>query len=198
MAVNRIAVIGAETKGRGISFLSALAGFETTLEDVRPEVLGQAMDWLRRTFDESVEKGAISSEEARRALGRVRVVGGVEEACDADLVIEAGAEEMELKIELFGMFDKFSRANAILATSSPSLSVAEMAEVTQRPERCIGMRFLEPVPEPGRIELVRAPETSEETVEACREVGRRMGKDVETLGESFRSAAGGARQKPKL
>lgn len=203
MAVSRIAVIGAGTTGRGIAYISVLGGFETTLEDIRPEALGQAMDWLRRTLDESVQKGKISSEMALRALARVRVAGSVEEACDADLLIEAGPEEMELKTELFGMFDKFSRANAILATSSLSLSVAEMAAVTQRPERCIGMRFLEPVAETGRIELVRAPETSEETLEACRNVGRRMGKDVETVGEPSRSMAGGpatreARQEPKL
>ncbi|HVB99263.1 MAG TPA: 3-hydroxyacyl-CoA dehydrogenase NAD-binding domain-containing protein [Candidatus Dormibacteraeota bacterium] len=190
MAVNRISVVWAGSMGRHIACAAALGGFETTIEDVRPRVLEQAMDWLRRTLDEGVAQGRISVEEARRALALLHAAGHMEEAADADLVIEAGPEEMELKTELFGMLDKFTRARTILATSTRSLLVADMAAITQRPERCIGMRFLEPALEARRLELVRAPETSEETVEACREVGRRMGKDVVTLDEL--PAAGGA------
>jgi 3-hydroxybutyryl-CoA dehydrogenase len=183
MRVRRIAVIGAGTIGRGIACLAALSGFETILEDIRPQTLEQAMNWMRRTIEGSAQKGATSCEEARLALGRVRLAGRVEEACDADLVIETGPEEMELKTELFGMLDKFARANTILATTSPSLSVAEMAAVTQRPELCIGMRFFDPVTETGGLDLVCTSETSDETLDACRDVGRRMAKDVKTLGE---------------
>lgn len=176
MQVNRIAVIGAGPIGRGIAYLSAMGGFETTLEDVRAQMLDQAMDWVGRKVDGCVQRGEIQADGARQTLARLRTAGGVEDAADADLVIEAGAEEMELKIELFGMLDKFARAGTILATTSRSLPVAEMAAVTQRPERCIGMRFFDSEPGENRVELVRGPQTSEETLEACGEVGRRMGK----------------------
>jgi 3-hydroxybutyryl-CoA dehydrogenase len=178
MSVKRIGVIGAGDLGRSIAWLAILGGFETTVEDIRPEALAQGVDWIRRRLDQKVEQGAIPADEAARALARLRTADRVEEVGDADLVIEAGAEEMELKIELFGILDKFARAEAILASASHSLPIAEMAEVTQRPERCIGMRFGEPFAETKRIELVCGPATSEETVATCREVGRRMGKET--------------------
>ncbi len=181
MTVKRISVIWAEMTGRDMAYASALGGFDTTIEDIRPRVLREAMEWLRRKLDEDVERGRISDEEARQAWTRLHAAGHVEEIADADLVIEAGPEEMELKTELFGMLDKFARARTILATSTRSLPVADMAAITQRPERCIGMRLGDGTPEARRLELVRAPQTSEETIEACREVGRRMGKDVVTL-----------------
>jgi 3-hydroxybutyryl-CoA dehydrogenase len=205
MAVNRIAVISAGITGRGIAYVSAVSGFETTIEDIRPLALEQAMDWIRRTIEATVERGDISAEQARQALARVHTAGRVEDAADADLVIDAGPEDMELKTELFGMLDKFARAATILATSSASLSIAEMAEVTQRPERCVGMRFFDPVPEMKRIELIRGPETSQETLEACRDVGQRMSKEVVTLGVSPEPATarisrpiGRGKQKGKL
>lgn len=184
MAVNRIAVIGAGTMGRGIAYVSALGGYRTILEDVREPALAQAMEWMKRAFDEGVERGKVAAGDAKAALGRVHTASRVEDAADADLVIEAAPEDTELKIELFGMFDKFTRAEAILASNTSSLSITEIAAVTQRPERCIGMHFFNPVPKMKLLELVRALETSEETLAECREVGRRMGKEVVTVRES--------------
>jgi 3-hydroxybutyryl-CoA dehydrogenase len=184
MTVNTIAVIGAGTMGRGIAYVSALGGYETVLEDVRREMLDQAMTWMQKAFDQGVERGKISADDAKNALARVRTVGRVEEAADADLVIEAAPEDIELKIELFGMFDKFTRAETILATNTSSLSITEMAAITQRPELCVGMHFFNPVPKMKLLELVRALDTSEPTLAACAEVGRRMGKEVVTVRES--------------
>ena len=184
MPVNTIAVIGAGTMGCGIAYVSALGGYETVLEDVRREMLDEAMNWMRKAFEQGVERGKVSAEDAAKALARVRTVGRVEEAADADLIIEAAPEDIELKIELFGMFDKFTRANTILATNTSSLSITEMAAITQRPELCVGMHFFNPVPKMKLLELVRALETSEATLAACREVGARMGKEVVTVRES--------------
>jgi 3-hydroxybutyryl-CoA dehydrogenase len=184
MPVNTIAVIGAGTMGRGIAYVSALGGYQTVLEDVRREMLDEAMTWMKKAFDQGVERGKVSADDARQALARVRTVGRVEEATDADLVIEAAPEDIELKIELFGMFDKFTRAETILATNTSSLSITEMAAITQRPELCVGMHFFNPVQKMKLLELVRALDTSEETLAACREVGRRMGKEVVTVRES--------------
>jgi 3-hydroxybutyryl-CoA dehydrogenase len=184
MAVNTIAVIGAGTMGRGIAYVSALGGYQTILEDVREPALTEALEWMRRSFAEGVERGKVSPEDAKAALGRVRTAPRVEDAADADLVIEAAPEDTELKIELFGMFDKFTRADTILASNTSSLSITEIAAITQRPERCVGMHFFNPVSKMKLLELVRALETSQETLDACREVGRRMGKEVVTVRES--------------
>src|SRR5579884_1727698 len=170
MDVKTIAVIGAGTMGRGIAYVSALGGYQTLLEDVRPQMLDQAMDWMRQAFAEGVDRGKLTAEDARAALARVRTAGRVDEAADADLVIEAAPEDIELKIELFGMFDKFTRADTILATNTSSLSITEMAAVTQRPDRCVGMHFFNPVPKMKLLELVRALETSDQTLDTCREV----------------------------
>ncbi len=91
---------------------------------------------------------------------------------------------MELKLEIFTLFDKFAKPNAILASNTSSLSIAEMAAMTYRPELCVGMHFFNPVPKMRLIEMVRAPKTSDETVATCREVGRRMGKEVVVVKES--------------
>ena len=184
MPVNTIAVIGAGTMGRGIAYVSALGGYDTILEDVRPEILAEATAWIRRAFEEGVARGKVSAAEAQSALDRLRTAARVEEASDADLVIEAAPEDIELKIELFGIFDKFTRAETILATNTSSLSITEMAAITQRPELCVGMHFFNPVPKMKLLELVRALETSDATLAACREVGVRMGKEVVTVRES--------------
>ncbi len=184
MNVKTIAVIGAGTMGRGIAYAAALAGYDTILEDVRPQALEGALAWIRRALEEGVARGKVEAEDARAALVRLRTAARVEDAADADLVIEAAPEEMELKTELFGMLDKFTRAETILATNTSSLSIAEMAGVTHRPQLCVGMHFFNPVPKMKLIELVRAAETSEATLAACREVARRMGKEVVTVRES--------------
>ncbi len=184
MPVNIIAVIGAGTMGRGIAYVSALGGYDTILEDVRPEVLAEATAWIRGAFEEGVVRGKVSAADVQSALGRLRTAARVEEASDADLIIEAAPEDIELKIELFGMFDKFTRAETILATNTSSLSITEMAAITQRPELCVGMHFFNPVPKMKLLELVRGLETSDATLAACREVGVRMGKEVVTVRES--------------
>jgi 3-hydroxybutyryl-CoA dehydrogenase len=162
--IQTIAVIGAGDLGREIALASLLAGCRTILEDVSDSRLRQAVDWI----------GNLSAE----ARSRLRTASKIEEAVrEADLIIEAVAEEMEMKIEMFTIFDKFAKPDAIFASSSPSISIAELAAVTFCPERCIGMRFVS-VPWKNTLDLVYAPQTSEETVARCREVGRRMGKEI--------------------
>jgi 3-hydroxybutyryl-CoA dehydrogenase len=109
----------------------------------------------------------------------------VQEVCrEADFLIEAVPEEMELKLELYTLFDKFAKPEAVLASNTSSLSIAEMAEMTYRPELCVGAHFFNPVPKMRLIEIVRAPKTSDETVATCREVAARMGKEVVVVKES--------------
>ena len=179
MEVKTIAVIGAGTMGRGIAYASALAGYHTVLEDISDTRLQESVVWIERAFDESVSRGKVEAAIRATALKELATAHNVEEAIrEADLIIEAVPEEMEMKLELFTIFDKFAKARAIFASNTSSLSITEMSDVTVYRERCIGMHFFNPVPKMKLIELVKTPLTSEETVATCREVGRRMGKEA--------------------
>lgn len=185
MDVRTIAVVGAGTMGRGIAYAAALAGYRTILEDVMAEKLEQGFAWIHKSFDEGVERGKVEPAARDAALKRIETAGSVEDASrEGDLLIEAVPEEMELKLEVFTLFDKFAKPTAILASNTSSLSIAEMAAMTYRPELCVGMHFFNPVPKMQLIEVVRAPRTSDETIATCREVGRRMEKEVVVIQES--------------
>jgi 3-hydroxybutyryl-CoA dehydrogenase len=185
MEVKTIGVIGAGTMGRGIAYAAALGGYRTILEDVMPEMLAKATGWIAQAFEEGAKCGKVSAEEAAAALKRIMTASSVEDACrESDFLIEAVPEEMELKLELYTLFDKFAKPNAVLASNTSSLSITEMAEMTYRPGLCVGMHFFNPVPKMRLIEIVRAPKTSDETIAACREVGTRMGKEVVVVKES--------------
>jgi 3-hydroxybutyryl-CoA dehydrogenase len=183
--IKTVAVIGAGIMGRGIAHVAALGGYRTILEDLIPAALRKAEDDIRRNLDRAVELKKISAEEASAALNRVEYAGSVEEAArEADLVIEAVPEEMESKIEIFTLLDKICRPGTILASNTSSLSITEIAGVTYRAEKCVGMHFFNPVHKMRLIEVVRAQGTDEETVAAAVTVGRRMGKEVVVIKES--------------
>ena len=183
--VQSVAVIGAGTMGRGIAHVAALGGYRTVLEDLIPASLRKAESEIRTNLDKAVELGKVSAADASSALGRIEYAGSVEEAArEADLVIEAVPEEMESKIEIFTLLDKVCRPGTILASNTSSLSVTEIASVTYRAKKCVGMHFFNPVHKMKLLEVVRALETDEETVAAAAEVGRRMGKEVVVIKES--------------
>jgi 3-hydroxybutyryl-CoA dehydrogenase len=180
-----IAVIGAGTMGRGIAYAAALGGYRTILEDVSSPMLKQGMDWIEQSFNEGVTRGKVEAGVRDAALKQISTAGSPEEAVrEADLVIEAAPEDIKLKIELFTAFDKNTKPTAIFASNTTSLSITEMAAVTSRPDKCLGMHFFNPVPKMKLLEMVRALQTSEETIAACREVGQRMGKEVVLIRES--------------
>jgi len=185
MDLKTIGVIGAGTMGRGIAYAAALGGYRTILEDVMPETLEKGMAWIRQSLEEGVLRGKVEAAARDAALALIETSSSVENVCrEADFLIEAVPEEMELKLELFTLFDKFAKPQAVLASNTSSLSVAEMAEMTYRPELCVGMHFFNPVSKMRLIEIVKAPKTSDETIEICKEVGRRMGKEVVIVKES--------------
>jgi 3-hydroxybutyryl-CoA dehydrogenase len=185
MGVKTIGVIGAGTMGRGIAYAAALGGYRTILEDIMPETLAKGMAWIKQSLDEGVSRGKVEAPAREAALAFIETSSSVENVCrEADFLIEAVPEEMELKLELFTLFDKFAKPKAVLASNTSSLSVAEMAEMTYRPELCVGMHFFNPVPKMRLIEIVKAPKTSDETIAICREVGAKMGKEVVIVKES--------------
>jgi 3-hydroxybutyryl-CoA dehydrogenase len=185
MDVRTIAVIGAGTTGRGIAYAAALGGFRTVLEDVSPCMLDEGVAFIRETFKEGVARGKVTAERMETALASLTTARRVEDASrQGDLLIEAVAEEMEVKLEIFTIFDKFAKPDAILASTAASLSITEIAAITFRAENCIGMRFFDQVPKMKLLEIVRALESSDATVAACVDAGRRMGREVVVVRES--------------
>lgn len=185
MDIKTIGVIGAGTVGRGIAYAAALGGYRTVLEDISPQVRDEAMAYIREALAEGVAHGKATTEQRDAALRNITTASSAEAACrEADLLIEAVPEEMEMKLEIFTIFDKFAKPGAILASNTSSLSITEMAAITFHPENCVGMHFFSPVPKMKLLEIVRALETSDATLAACVEVGRRMGKEVVGVRES--------------
>ena len=183
--VQTIAVIGAGIMGRGIAHAAAVGGYRTILEDLLPNALRKAESEIRAKLDKGVELNKVTAADAEAAFKRLEYAGSVEEAArEADLVIEAVPEEMESKIEIFTLLDKICRPTTILASNTSSLSVTEIASVTYRAKKCLGMHFFNPVHKMKLLEIVRALETDEDTLTTCVEVGRRMGKEVVVIKES--------------
>jgi len=184
-SIKTVAVIGAGIMGRGIAHVAALGGYRTILEDILPASLRKAESEIRANLDKGVELGKLEKSVADAAFSRIQLVGSVEEAARAaDLVIEAVPEEMESKIEIFTLLDKICRPNTILASNTSSLSVTEIASVTYRPRKCVGMHFFNPVHKMRLLEVVRALETDDDTITEATDVGRRMGKEVVVIKES--------------
>ena len=164
--IKSVAVIGAGECGRGFALAALLAGYRVLLEDVSENRLMQAVAWIA---------GNTSAEDRSHLILTSTVEDAVREA---DLIIEAVAEEMEMKIEMFTIFDKFAKPDAIFASSSLALSIAELAAVTFCPERCLGIRVVATGEGETALEVVRTSQTSDETVTRCQSVGSRMGKKI--------------------
>jgi len=183
--VKTVAVIGAGIMGRGIAYAAALGGYRTILEDLLPNALRRAESEIRTNLDKAAKIGKIKPSDADSAFARLTYAGTIEEAArQADLVIEAVPEEMESKIEIFTLLDKICRPTTILASNTSSLSITEIASVTYRAAKILGMHFFNPVHKMTLLEIVRALETDEETLATAVRVGQRMGKEVVVIKES--------------
>lgn len=165
--------------GRGIVHAASLGGFRVTLQDVGSGVLESALEEIQKEMQKAVERDRLDEGEMHEGLERIAITESLEEAVEeADLVIEAVPEEMELKLEIFGRLDKLCPERAVLATNTSTMSPTEIAAATSRPERCIAMHFFNPAHKMKLVELVRGLETADETVEVARSVAERMGKET--------------------
>jgi len=183
--IETIAVIGAGAMGRGIAFAAALGGYRTILEDILPSSLRTAAAELREHLARATDLGTVSNPEALAAFNRLEYAATVEHAArEADLVIEAVPDELESKIEIFTLLDKICRPQTILVSNTSCFSVSEIASVTYRAAKIAGMRFGNLVFSSKNLEIVRAQLTDDETIAACTEVGRRMGKQVTVIAET--------------
>jgi 3-hydroxybutyryl-CoA dehydrogenase len=185
VTVTTIAVLGTGIMGRGIAYVSALGGFRTVIQDPSVEALDRAQDEIGALLEKGVVTGKLDGEAVASARRRISVARSVEDAArEADLVIEAAPERIELKIELFAALDRAAPKHAVLASNTSSLSITEMAAATGRPGQVVGMHFFNPVHRMKLLEVVRALETSEETISHACAAGERMGKECVVVRES--------------
>jgi 3-hydroxybutyryl-CoA dehydrogenase len=191
MQVKKIGVIGAGDLGRELAFAALIAGYEVVLEDVSRETLEKGIAHIKQSLNEHATDRELTLQERESALARLSTASRVDEVCRvADMLIETVPDEMEVKLEIFTIFDKFAKPGAILA-SNTSLSITEIASITFRTEECIGMRFAKGAPNMDRVELVCGMDTSATTSATCAEVARRMGMEVAIVYESPQSLAAG-------
>jgi 3-hydroxybutyryl-CoA dehydrogenase len=182
--VKRIAVVGAGTMGRGIAYAAALGGYEVRLFDIRPEALTSARSYIETEMRRSAERGYITPQQADRALLAIHYVSHMEDAAqDADLAIEAVLEQIELKVDVFQKLDKWCPTRAILATNTSTMSPTEIAAATKRPGQVLAMHFFNPVHKMKLVEIIRGLDTSDEAVEAAKDVAKRMGKETVEVNE---------------
>lgn len=175
--MDTIAVIGAGTQGREIALSALLGGYRTILEDVSPEMLEDAHRWIEQSLNGNSARFA--AQPNLSAFTQFSVTDNVNDAIrEADLIVDAAPDELEMKLELFTIFDKFAKPGAIFASATSAGSVGDFSDVTVYRERCIGLRFVHSAAHGQRIELTRTPLTSDDTVKACVEVARRMGKET--------------------
>lgn len=185
MSVKKITVIGSGIMGSGIAHVSALAGFDTMLYDISKEALNKAVASITKNLDKGMEIGKTTAEEKARTLNRLTVNDDlIASVRDADFVIEAAPEKIDLKIKLFSTLDTTCKPDTVFATNTSSLSITEIAAVTARPQKCIGMHFFNPVHKMKLVEIINALETDEETIRITKDVSKQMGKETVTIKES--------------
>jgi 3-hydroxybutyryl-CoA dehydrogenase len=179
MDVETIAIIGAGALGREVAQTAVLAGYHVLLEDISQDALKQAVTSIRRNVRERVLRGQLPPGTSERAKTCLHTSRSVKDAVrQPDLIIETAADELEMKLELFTIFDKFARPGAIFATTSSRFSIEDISDVTVSRDRCVGLEFLAPVAGKQLVELVRTSQTSEQTVATCTAVLRRMGREL--------------------
>ncbi|MBM4427991.1 MAG: 3-hydroxybutyryl-CoA dehydrogenase [Chloroflexi bacterium] len=176
MNIKHIFIVGAGTMGNGIAQVAATSGYQVTCMDVAPAALEKAKATIAKSTAKLVEKGTLTAEQ-KASADAIQFVTDMSTMKDADLIIEAATENPELKFKIFREMDAHAHANAILATNTSSISITKIAAVTKRPERVIGMHFMNPVPLMKLVEVIRGLATSDDTLTTIVDVCKWMGKE---------------------
>lgn len=172
-----ITVVGSGTMGNGIAHVFAQHGFTVLLNDLRQGFLDHAVLTIGSNLDRQIKKGVLREEQKNEILGRIRPSLDLKEACkEADLIIEAATENDAIKKDLFRKFDQFSRPSAILASNTSSISITDIAAVTGRPDKVIGMHFMNPVPVMKLVEIIRGLATSDQTFQIVKSLSEELEK----------------------
>ncbi len=174
--MKKVSVIGSGTMGNGIAHVFASCGWEVTLIDVVQEQLDKAVATITKNMDRQVKKEKITEADRDAALALIKTTTDLEQAAGASLVIEAASENAEIKFELFEKLDAMCAEETILATNTSSISITEIAAHTKRPDKVIGMHFMNPVPMMKLVEIIRGMGTSDETTKLVVETSETLGK----------------------
>lgn len=175
--MKHIAVIGAGTMGNGIAHVFAQSGFEVTLIDVQAAALERALKTIEKNLDRLIKKEKISQEDKAATLGRITTSTNISEGVSqAELAVEAATERTDLKLQIFEQMDAAAPANCILASNTSSISITKIAAATKRPDRVIGMHFMNPVPIMKLVEVIRGFSTSDATCSAVMALSKALGK----------------------
>jgi len=174
--IKNVTVVGAGTMGNGIAHVFAQSGFDVVLCDIKQEFLDRALAVISKNMDRQIKKEIIAEKDKEAALSRIKATMELSEAKSSQLVIEAVIEQMDLKKEIFQKLDGFCPPETILASNTSSLPITEVAAVTGRPQKVIGMHFMNPVPMMKLVELIRGVATSDETFGIIKELSEKLGK----------------------
>ncbi|MGW2330211.1 3-hydroxyacyl-CoA dehydrogenase family protein [Streptomyces sp. NPDC001700] len=172
----KLAVIGAGLMGSGIAQVSAQAGWDVVLRDVTDEALRRGTDGIRASYEKFVSKGKLDAAAAEQALARITTTTDLDAAADADIVVEAVFERIDVKREIFRTLDGLVKDDTVLASNTSAIPITKIAAATERPERVVGTHFFSPVPMMQLCELVRGYKTSDETLATAREFAEGVGK----------------------
>jgi len=178
MEIKRVGVIGCGFMGSGITQVSAQAGYEVIVSDVSQAVLNKGLSSIDYYLGRAVEKGKLAKQDKEAVLSRIKGTTEIKGLAGCDLVIEVVPEELELKKKVFSELDKVCPKEAILASNTSCLPVIELAMVTSRPEKVLGMHFMSPVPLDRLLELVKTVKTSDQTIEVAKKFGESLDKEV--------------------
>ena len=176
MDIKRIAIIGAGTMGNGIAQVCGATGYQVTLIDVVPEQLERALASINKSVEKLHSKGRLTDEQREAALANVTTASEVTAAADADFVVEAVVESLEIKERVFAELDECTRPEVILASNTSSISITELGAVTRWPDKVIGMHFMNPVPLMKLVEVIRGLDTSDETTDTVVALVEKLGK----------------------
>ncbi|MPS72195.1 MAG: 3-hydroxybutyryl-CoA dehydrogenase [Chryseobacterium sp.] len=172
-----IVVIGAGTMGNGIAHTFAQSGFTVNLVDVKQENLDKALKTITTNLDRIIAKGNLTEEEKAQTLGNIKTFTDIKDAVTtADLIVEAATENLDLKLRIFSQMDELAPENCILATNTSSISITQIAAATKRPEKVIGMHFMNPVPIMKLVEIIKGYSTSKDTFDVIFEMSKNLGK----------------------
>lgn len=175
--MKNISVIGAGTMGNGIAHVFAQAGFKVSIVDVSLAQLDKAILTITKNLDRQIAKGASTDEQKRQALANIKCISDmIEGVKEADLVVEAATENVDLKLEIFDQLDEYAPKNTILATNTSSISITKIAHTTNRPDKVIGMHFMNPVPVMKLVEVINGYATNKEVTNTIVELSRQLGK----------------------
>ena len=174
--IKQVAVIGSGTMGNGIAQVAARAGFDVVMHDIADEFLKRGLAAIDKSLQRDVDKARLGTAEKREIIERIKPTTELADLSDADFVVEAVTENLEVKSDLFRRLDKIVRPEVILASNTSSISITKLAAVTSRPDRFIGMHFMNPVPVMKLVEVIRGIATSDETYSVTRELAEKMGK----------------------